>query len=154
MNEYLTPIANLTQSANAQALAADRKVVLSTIQNWANFKREFLAQLRTELQHAKDKYRNRPDPGAPLAMPAMPAGRYSGRYDEPGSDDPLSGIPEIRRIQQQINRVEILHIWPWGGDLENILQYVGARTIVQHWTRCVSFAREELATSEARRRAA
>lgn len=57
---------------------------------------------------------------------------------------PVTSFQDRDAIEDTIDRIKTLNIWPWGGALESILEHVGTQTILDHWNRCLNFAREEL----------
>ncbi len=63
---------------------------------------------------------------------------------------PMGTFQQREDVQDAIDRVKMMNIWPWGGALESILEHVGSNTIIEHWIRCVNFAREELAKLESK----
>lgn len=57
---------------------------------------------------------------------------------------PMTTFDQREDVSDAIDRVKMMNIWPWGGALESILEHVGQTTILEHWNRCLNFAREEL----------
>jgi nucleotidyltransferase/DNA polymerase involved in DNA repair len=57
---------------------------------------------------------------------------------------PMGSFHQREDVSDAIDRVKMMNIWPWGGALESILEHVGTATILEHWNRCLNFAREEL----------
>jgi hypothetical protein len=63
---------------------------------------------------------------------------------------PMATFQQREDVMDAIDRVKMMNIWPWGGALESILEHVGAPTILEHWNRCLNFAREELKKMESK----
>lgn len=63
---------------------------------------------------------------------------------------PMTTFDQREDISDAIDRVKMMNIWPWGGALESILEHVGQATILEHWNRCINFAREELKKLESK----
>jgi hypothetical protein len=59
---------------------------------------------------------------------------------------PTTTMQQQQNVQTAIDGVEVLHIWPWGGTLEDVLKNVGSETIVEHWGRCLNFTRDAIQT--------
>jgi hypothetical protein len=63
---------------------------------------------------------------------------------------PMTTFDQREDVSDAIDRVKMMNIWPWGGALESILEHVGQATILEHWNRCLNFAREELKKLESK----
>ncbi len=57
---------------------------------------------------------------------------------------PTTSMQQQENVQEAIDNVEVLHIWPWSGTLEDILKNVGTEGILEHWARCVNFAKDAI----------
>jgi hypothetical protein len=57
----------------------------------------------------------------------------------------VATLQQQNNVQDAIDRIQVMNIWPWGGSLESILQNVGTDKILEHWTLCVNFVRQEFA---------
>jgi hypothetical protein len=63
---------------------------------------------------------------------------------------PMGTYDQREDVTDSLDRVKMMNIWPWGGALESILEHVGQTTILEHWNRCLNFAREELKKMESK----
>jgi hypothetical protein len=60
---------------------------------------------------------------------------------------PTNTMQQQQNVQLAIDNVEVLHIWPWSGMLEDVLKNVGTELILEHWARCINFAKDAMQTA-------